>query len=152
DCQPLGDRPQKCDYNTYCCVRTQPPVGQCDNGFDCLGRPELRCRALPISPIFPVIVPPAPCTFVCIPTLPGANGPGGGAGNCVRIGSPLVVDLGGRGIRLTAADDGADFDLYGSGGTERLSWFAEPDMAALLVFDRDGDGAIESGRELFGSS
>jgi hypothetical protein len=80
------------------------------------------------------------------------NGPGGGLGNCTRIGSPLVVDLGGRGIALSDAAHGASFDLYASGETDRLSWFEEPDATPLLVLDRNENGAIDDGRELFGSS
>ncbi|MEW5728836.1 MAG: hypothetical protein AB1918_13500 [Pseudomonadota bacterium] len=63
---------------------------------------------------------------------------------------PLVLDLSGDGIRLTPPEGGEVFDIDGDGTTERTAWVAGDD--ALLAMDRDGDGAITSGRELFGEA
>jgi hypothetical protein len=70
----------------------------------------------------------------------------------VRIGSPLIADFSGAGIALSSAHEGVDFDLYGSGDRVRLSWTKEPASARFLVLDRNGNGRIDSGEELFGSS
>lgn len=51
---------------------------------------------------------------------------------------------------LTPADRGVAFDIDGDGSVDQIAW-TEPDSeVAFLAFDRDGDGRITSGRELFG--
>jgi hypothetical protein len=64
-------------------------------------------------------------------------------------GSPLVLDLGGDGIEPTSSAAGARFDLLGVGAIQ-TSWVKGDD--ALLALDRDGNGRIESGLELFGEA
>ncbi|WP_416762636.1 calcium-binding protein [Roseateles sp. So40a] len=67
-----------------------------------------------------------------------------------KILSPIVLDLDGNGIATSDADDGeAHFDHDGNGARERTGWVRGND--ALLVLDRNGDGRIDSGRELFGN-
>ncbi len=64
--------------------------------------------------------------------------------------SPLVLDLAGDGIEASALNDGVAFDLRQAGRLAQVAWPKGDD--ALLVLDRDGDGLITSGGELFGSS
>jgi hypothetical protein len=65
--------------------------------------------------------------------------------------SPIIIDLDGDGYRLTSAEDGVDFDLTCQGQLARWAWTARSSRDAFLVLDRDGDGSIGSGCELFGS-
>lgn len=60
---------------------------------------------------------------------------------------PLILDLAGNGIALAAVGDRL-FDLDGDGRIDRPAWVAGDD--ALLVLDRNGNGGIDDGRELFG--
>jgi hypothetical protein len=61
---------------------------------------------------------------------------------------PLVLDMAGDGISLTGAERGARFDINGDGQAEQTS-FVEGDDA-FLALDRNGNGRVDNGRELFG--
>jgi len=63
--------------------------------------------------------------------------------------SPIILDLDGDGIETVALASATWFDHAGDGFAERTGWVGRDD--ALLVQDLDGNGRIESGRELFGS-
>lgn len=65
--------------------------------------------------------------------------------------SPIVVDLLGNGFSFTNAEEGVDFDFNGNGIPDaRVGWTASRDDV-FLALDRDMDGEISDGTELFGN-
>jgi hypothetical protein len=61
---------------------------------------------------------------------------------------PLVLDLDGDGIETVGLDAGVKFDGNADGLKTTTGWAGKDD--GMLVWDRDGNGQIDSGRELFG--
>ena len=65
--------------------------------------------------------------------------------------TPVIIDVDGSGLNLTRASDGVWFDFFGTGTKIKLSWTAGSSTNAWLALDRNGNGSIDTGRELFGN-
>lgn len=65
--------------------------------------------------------------------------------------SPIVIDTEGNGFDLTAAFNGVRFDITGTGIPLQTAWTTAGSDDAFLVLDRNANGLIDSGKELFGN-
>lgn len=147
------------------------PTSNCNDGIDndcddftekdCLGfickNTAPGCGASPTptpTPTPPSYCPPCPgdpgySLFSDEQCIPGEYHWSCNLCQCVRN-SPILVDVLGNGFTLTSATDGVLFNFSGDGPI-RLSWTPANTDDAFLVFDRNGNGMIDDGTELFGN-
>lgn len=76
----------------------------------------------------------------------GIPGPPGCSGSPVLL--PLTRS---QAFKLTNAANGVNFDLDNDGLAERTAWTAADSRLAFLAIDRNGNGQIDDGSELFGN-
>lgn len=79
-----------------------------------------------------------------VPTTPPPDSGGGPE-------SPILLDVDGRGYRLTSVSNGVQFDIRNDGRPVLTSWTQSGSTNAFLAIDRNGNGAIDNGSELFGN-
>jgi len=64
--------------------------------------------------------------------------------------SPIVINLEPGPLRLTGVEDPVLFDINADGELETLSWTDPDSPVGLLALDRNGNGQVDDGSELFG--
>lgn len=66
--------------------------------------------------------------------------------------SPIIINFENGGYRLTGIEAPVCFDIAATGHATCTGWTAAGAQEAFLALDRDGDGTISSGAELFGNA
>jgi hypothetical protein len=69
---------------------------------------------------------------------------------CIWENTPIIADTNHDGYHLTSARDGVQFDLDADGVPEQVAWTAAGSDDCFLAMDRNRNGRIDDGRELFG--
>jgi len=74
-----------------------------------------------------------------------------GTCSCEQNPSPILLDVFGNGLNLTNTENGVTLDINSNGAAEKVSWTSPASDDAWLVLDRNGNGTIDTGKELFGN-
>lgn len=128
-------------------------------GYSCLTLPLRRSR--PVWRLLAVLLLPAlaaqghgqSCGGCCgNPDICSNYGLTCNYGTCgCNNSSPIIVDTTGHGFHLTSAGNGVFFDILGDGHPIQIAWTDADSGNAFLALDRNHNGVIDSGKELFGN-
>ncbi len=66
--------------------------------------------------------------------------------------TPIVLDVFADGLQLVGVDDAVYFDIDADGLQDRITWTAQGAWDGFLVLDRNNNGVIDDGTELFGNA
>ena len=69
---------------------------------------------------------------------------------CSYMYEAILIDVTGDGYALTSPTTGVAFDMAGGGTTTQVAWTSASSNVAFLALDRNGNGRIDNGSELFG--
>jgi hypothetical protein len=72
-------------------------------------------------------------------------------GTCCCDTTPIIVDVLGDGVQLTDAYNGVRFDVGTDGRLDQVAWTRPGSDDSWLALDRNGNGLIDNGSELFGN-
>jgi hypothetical protein len=154
NCNGLTDCDDPSCEGTYACDPPPPPPGDdCDCKEFC-GMDRQSSQNVAVDDVFWGEYSPDLPGDCCGPVAQAACVAGGGwwyAPTCECL-SPIVIDVLGDGFDLTNAQNGVLFDIVNSSVPMQISWTSAGSDDAWLALDRNGNGLIDSGRELFGSA
>jgi len=139
-------RAPNCDPNTPFldgCFSVSGPV-VCPDGFVLTNTDSYGVACCPIPPPTPSPTPKETC-----PRPTSCKTPYRWI-QCECLPSPVLIDVSGDGFRLTDGAGGVNFDLDVDGTPERRAWTHADSDDAWLALDRNGNGVIDNGAELFG--
>lgn len=108
---------------------------------------------------------PQPCTSTDPTVCAGGGGGSGGGGTQTKYSddcyynvmygqvcnSPLVINVGYGPYRFSGLDAAVAFDLDADGNSDLVAWTDHLSDIAFIVLDRNGNGTIDNGAELFGN-
>jgi len=90
--------------------------------------------------------PPPPPPMSSGTTCDGTTG----SGDC-GADTPIVLNMSDGPYETSGLGDPVLFDIKANGSRSEMTWTARHTPMAFLALDRDGNGAIDSGAELFGN-
>lgn len=120
--QPFSCAPSDCDKNRASQQYNPPPEESCPNPGECQNWNTVDCR--------------------CEDEVLNFQDKGV---------SPIILALNSSAYRLVGPSQGVDFDLDADGLLDRIGWTRANDMVGFLALDRNRNGLIDNGRELFGN-